>query len=72
VAVGLLFSPGIWRIVAILTPTAGYSALTTIMALTAVFSSRPHRRKAALEVLHLLIPGRRRIIPGSRRSPRRL
>jgi hypothetical protein len=36
-----------------------YACLITTMALTAVFSSKPARRQAALEVLRLLLPGRR-------------
>ena len=35
-----------------------YAGLITMMALTAVFSARPARRKAAAEVLRLLLPGR--------------
>jgi hypothetical protein len=37
----------------------GYFVLISLLALTAVFSSKPHRRKAALEVLRILVPGRR-------------
>jgi hypothetical protein len=36
-----------------------YVGLVGTMALTAVFSSLPARRKAAVEVLRLLLPGRR-------------
>lgn len=36
----------------------GYFALISVLALTAVFSSKPHRRKAALDVLRILVPGR--------------
>jgi hypothetical protein len=35
-----------------------YACLIVIVALTAVFTSKPVRRKAALEVLELLLPGR--------------
>ena len=35
-----------------------YSGLITTLALTAVFPSKPARRKAAREVLRLLLPGR--------------
>jgi hypothetical protein len=38
----------------------GYLLLIAVVALTAVFSSKPGRRKAALEVLQLLLPRRRR------------
>ena len=41
-----------------------YCTLITVVALTAVFSSKPSRRKAALEVLRLLLPGRHRPPPG--------
>lgn len=37
----------------------GYLVLISILALTAVFSSKPHRRRAALDVLKVLLPGRR-------------
>jgi hypothetical protein len=37
-----------------------YACLITVIALTAVFTSKPARRKAALDVLKLLLPGRRR------------
>jgi hypothetical protein len=37
-----------------------YAGLIGTMALTAVFAATPARRKAALEVLRLLLPGRRR------------
>jgi hypothetical protein len=40
-----------------------YCTLITVVALAAVFSSKPSRRKAALEVLRLLLPGRRRPPP---------
>jgi hypothetical protein len=33
--------------------------LTILLALTAVFSAKPTRRKAAAEILRLLLPGRR-------------
>lgn len=39
----------------------GYLLLIAVIALTAVFSSRPTRRKAAFDVLRLLLPGRRRL-----------
>jgi hypothetical protein len=45
----------------ILAPAVIYACLIAVIALTAVFSSRPARRKAALEVLRLLLPGRRNI-----------
>lgn len=35
-----------------------YIGLLALFALVAVFSSKPHRRKAALEVLKILKPGR--------------
>jgi hypothetical protein len=60
---GLLLSPGTWRDLVILAVTTSYSALVITMALTAVFSSKPSRRKAALEVLRLLVPWRRRMPP---------
>jgi hypothetical protein len=50
-----------------------YPCLIAVIALTAVFTSRPARRKAALEVLALLLPGRRRThtIVQQPRQPRR-
>lgn len=45
---------------AILALAAIYACLIAVIALTAVFASRPARRKAALDVLELLLPGRRR------------
>ncbi len=62
---------------AILAPAVIYACLIAVIALTAVFSSRPARRKAALEVLRLLLPGRRNIRavglwpPGHRTDRRR-
>lgn len=57
-AAELPFLPGITRDLA---PVVFiYAGLITTIALTAVFSSRPTRRKAALEVLRLLLPGRNR------------
>jgi hypothetical protein len=44
---------------AFLFPAATYVCLIAVIALTAVFSSKPARRKAALEVLRLLLPGRK-------------
>lgn len=45
-----------------------YAGLITTMALTTVFSSKPSRRKAALEALQLLLPGRENnTVGGSRR-----
>lgn len=41
-------------------PALIYCTLITTVALAAVFSSKPSRRKAALKVLRLLLPGRRR------------
>jgi hypothetical protein len=61
-----------WPVVGI--PLAlGYAGLVGTMALTAVFSSKPARRKAAVEVLRLLLPGRRSNSADHpvRRSPRR-
>jgi hypothetical protein len=39
----------------------GYVLLITTVALTAVFSAKLHRRKAAIEVLRVLVPGRRNL-----------
>ncbi len=50
---------------AVLVPAAAYACLVTVIALTAVFTSKPARRKAALEVLRLLLPGRGNNPPGS-------
>ena len=55
---------------AILAMAAIYTCLIAVIALTAVFTSKPARRNAALDVLELLLPGRRRShAPG--RQPRR-
>jgi hypothetical protein len=56
---------------AILIPTVAYACLITMMALTAVFAGSPIRRDAALEVLRLLLRGRRnsRSARGSDREP---
>jgi hypothetical protein len=43
----------------------GYLCLIVILALVAVFSSKPHRREAAFDVLRLVTPGRQ---PPSRTS----
>lgn len=48
-----------------------YGILIVVMALAAVFSSKPSRRKAALEVLRLLLPGRRRPPRNPRLPPTR-
>jgi hypothetical protein len=51
-----------------------YAGLITTMALTAVFSSKPARRRAATEILRLLLAGRGNNTIGSqsrRRIPRR-
>lgn len=56
---------------AILALAAIYACLIAVIALTAVFTSRPARRKAALEVLELLLPGRRRTHAASQ-QPRQL
>jgi hypothetical protein len=45
-----------------------YAFLVVTMALTAVFSSKPARRKAALEVLGLILPGRRAMPSGAARA----
>lgn len=37
----------------------GYFLLIALLAVTAVFSAKPHRRKAAQDVLRILVPGRR-------------
>lgn len=47
-----------------------YAGLITTMALSTVFSSKPTRRKAALEVLQLLLPGRENNTIGSPRRRR--
>jgi hypothetical protein len=61
---GHILSPAIWRDLGVLALAApGYTALVTTMAVTAVFSSKPDRREAALNVLRLLLPGRRQIPP---------
>ncbi len=67
---------GLTRDLAILAPLALiYACLITTMAMTAVFSSKPTRRRAALEVLELLLPGRwdrkRDRTPGRGRTIRR-
>jgi hypothetical protein len=58
---------------AILALAAIYACLIAVIALTAVFTSKPARRKAALEVLELLRPGRRRTraVGQQPRQPRR-
>lgn len=48
-----------------------YAGLITMMALTAVFSARPARRKAAAEILRLLLPGRRLSRPPVEHLPNR-
>ena len=47
-----------------------YAGLVGTVALTAVFSGIPARRKAAVEVLRLLVPGRRSSGPPPERLPR--
>lgn len=56
-AAEFLFPPG--RDLAFLLLALIYPCLIAVTAMTAVFSSKPARRKAALEVLRLLLPGRR-------------
>jgi hypothetical protein len=56
------------RELAILAMAVIYTCLIVVVALTAVFTSRPARRKAALEVLELLLPGRRRTHATGRRT----
>lgn len=73
------FLPGIVHDLAVLPPAVLiYLGLIAIVALTGVFTSKPARRRAALDVLHLLLPGRSRDQaqdnnatppPGSRRPP---
>jgi len=50
-----------------------YVTLIGVIAVTAVYSSRPARRRAALVVLQLLLPPRRppRHLPGPRDRPGR-
>lgn len=61
------FLSGILNHLPLIGPVAlAYFSLITVVALAAVFSSKPSRRKAALQVLTLLLPGRRgRIESGS-------
>ena len=58
------FLPG--HVLTMLIPAVLYMGLVIVIALTAVFTSKPVRRKAALEVLQLLLPGRRHHAVGSR------
>jgi hypothetical protein len=60
-AVDLPFLPGIAHDFTILSPALFiYTVLIATVALTAVFTSKPARRRAALDVLRLLLPRRSR------------
>ena len=48
-----------------------YFALISVLALTAVFSGKPHRRKAALDVLRILVPGGRQGADSRKQATRR-
>jgi hypothetical protein len=60
-AVGLPLPANVMAQLSSLWPVAiGYFLLIALLALIAVFSPEPHRRKAAQDVLRILVPGRRR------------